>query len=103
MDTKLLKKHKDIVMLWLQNHPPTRDSDTRLLANIWSHIVGLDQIDKITARQLMAKMVTGELPSSETIRRTRQKIQEQHPELRGKSYKERQSRASSMRNDIKNL
>ncbi len=103
MDTKLLKKHKDIVKHWLVTHPPTRDSDTRLLANIWSHIVGVDQIDKITARQLMAKMVNGELPSSETIRRTRQKIQEQNPELRGKSYKERHSKASAMRNEIKDL
>jgi hypothetical protein len=98
-----LKNQKEIVTFWLENHPPTRDSDTKLVANIWSKVIGLNNLDTTTARGFLQMLVDGKMPSSETIRRTRQKVQEENPHLRGKSYRERQNRGASMRNDIKNL
>jgi len=98
-----LKKHKDVVSAWLQKHPQTRDSDLKLIANVWADKIGWDNLDTMSARELLKLMVNGVLPSSETIRRTRQKLQEENQDLRGKSYRERQNRGSSFRNDIKNL
>lgn len=103
MKANMVKNYKDIVEKWLKNHPPTRDSDTKLLANIWSEIMGVQALDILTARQLLQKMVDGELPSSETIRRTRQKLQEQNPELRGVSYIGRKSKGDMFRKEIVNI
>jgi hypothetical protein len=42
------------------------------------------------AFEVLEKMANGELTKSESIRRVRQKIQEENPELRGELWSKRQ-------------
>lgn len=48
------------------------------------------------------RFLHGEYTDTESIRRTRQKLQEQHPELRGKEYRCRQIEEKRMRDSINN-
>ena len=71
----------------LREHPDARDSDFRTIG--W--------VIKLTKPELMAMTFSSvlwnhkelDLPSFETIRRTRQKLQHDKPELRGKVYEKR--------------
>lgn len=67
-----------------------RDDDRFLLAAIWAREVGRDKLEDMNAKMLLTYYMKGLLPSSESIRRTRQKLQQHHPELRGEKYQERQ-------------
>ena len=83
MKEKLL----DIVKEILKNDPQTRESDPRLFRSVYNKkintkVVSYDHVSKMTEG--------GQLPSHESIRRTRQKIQEHFPELRGGVYNKRQ-------------
>lgn len=82
---KLLKQHRHL-----------KDDDMKLVANVWHQ--DLIKIGKdpyvITAFDMLQAFAMGKLSNTETIRRTRQKIQELHPSLRGKSYKNRKTVAT---------
>lgn len=71
--TKL--KLYDVVMRLLEEFPPLRDSDRKLLWNVWG------ELGYLTGRAILREdfMVA---PHFESVRRTRQKIQEKHPDLR---------------------
>ena len=99
MKVNNLKNYKEAVIYWLSKYEHLRDSDTRLLANIWASEVG-SRINQMNAVELLKMMAEGKLPSAETIRRTRQKVQEEMPELRGESYRERQSRGAQFTKEI---
>ena len=71
--------------------PHLRDSDERLIATIWYHEAELLEGDK-SAVDLLNHFVDGRLSSTESIRRSRQKIQEDFPNLRGQAYKKRQGK-----------
>lgn len=87
-----MAKIKPIVFDLLKSDPKYRDSDNVLIARIWNnHLGGSDNTKKMTAHHLLATLAIGMLPSPESIRRMRQKLQEQNPELRGKSYKHRKT------------
>jgi len=103
MELKSFKHQKPVVIMWLENHPPTRDSDTKLIANIWAHTIGVQNLETVTARQMLQMFVDGTLPSAETISRCRRKVQEEMPHLRGKTYNERQNRSEILRTEIKDL
>lgn len=64
-----LKKVKDIVWHILEREPATRNSDKLLAIRVWKIISGGK--DTIELEEILA------LPSYETIRRARQKYQEQ--------------------------
>jgi len=80
---------KDAVKVILTNYPETRDNDRILMLKIWayqnSELRHLDYMFLHFARGF----INGEYADPESIRRSRQKIQEQHPELRGEHYKEK--------------
>jgi hypothetical protein len=75
-------KVKDKVKLLLETFPHLRDSDERLTANIWLSETPKDA----TAFQVLQMYAEKRLTNAESIRRTRAKLQEEIPELRGKSY-----------------
>jgi len=81
------KTVREKVVYLLQNDG-LKDSDERLIANFWAQEVGSGS-DKMTAEQFLRLYSKGVLTSAESIRRTRQIIQKQMPELRGKNYEER--------------
>ena len=68
----------------LLRFPKTRDNDKILVGGIYAIYYGVD-VNESFKDIIMRE----DLPNFETIRRCRQKAQEQHPELRGKRDKER--------------
>lgn len=86
----------------LEKVPSLRDNDLRLIANIWvAEIGGKEKAHKITAHDFLEKYSKGSLTNPESVRRLRQKIQEENPLLRGNLYEKRQKHANSIKNQIK--
>ena len=95
---------KDKVKGLLINYPHLRDSDERLIATYWMKEAGSkDALDSMTATQFLLNYVSGAYTSPESIRRMRQKIQEQDESLRGKSYSKRKKLEENVRSKIRNL
>lgn len=74
----------DIVINLLIDHPVLRDSDRRLIWNVW-HRQGLINMDEGTDTYI-TKANFLKAASTESIRRCRQKIQEERPELGPSAY-----------------
>jgi len=91
-------KVKDLLV----KHPHLRDSDNKLIASIWYN-ESEQSLHNITAHQFLKNFCAGYHSSPESIRRIRQKIQEQEVELRGKSYKERKEKSLTIKKQIKTL
>lgn len=85
-----LLKIKEAVTSLLEKHPHLRDDDNKLIATIWRCEVGKENMDGLSALAFLIYFAKGRLSSAESIRRSRQKIQEDRPELRGLNYKNRQ-------------
>lgn len=86
----------------LQTYPKMRDNDNLLIAHLWAmEMRGKEQNPQFTAtRAFFVDFSEGKYSSPEAIRRARQKIQEQRPELRGTSYQERQKKSRTIKSDI---
>lgn len=80
-------KITDRVKYLLQVHPDLRDDDNRLIANVWKYDC---DYKNMTGTDFLKAVATGSLTTTESIRRTRQKLQEEYPHLRGKRWKHRQ-------------
>lgn len=76
------------VMHILNQDPRTRDNDNILIARIWFDEMTNDE-RKDSATQFLINFSEGRYSSAESIRRCRQKLQEDFPGLRGKSYLQR--------------
>jgi len=98
---KAINKIKDTVKELLVDKPHLRDCDRRLTATVWSkEIGGMSALTNLSAYELLNQFVKGKLSSPESIRRARQKIQEEIPDLRGQSYTERKYLANQTRKQI---
>ena len=87
-----LKTTQEIVMEALKSQPMARNSDNYLYYWVYEVIgqeKGID-INSMSIPRFFLHMKDYGLPSTETIRRTRQKIQAEHPELCGSSTVEGQ-------------
>jgi hypothetical protein len=74
-----------------------------LVAYVWKSELGANEVsdlDEISVRYLFKKMVIGEVTHFETIRRTRAKLQEKHPEVRGEKYLKRLQRQDDLKEDL---
>jgi hypothetical protein len=82
-----VKSIKDTVKSILTERPATRDNDRLLMLHVW----GKERIclGEISFRNFARDFARGAYSDPESIRRSRQKIQERHPELRGSSYRTR--------------
>lgn len=93
-----LNRTKDIVKSLLCDHPETRDCDKQLILRYMYHChkaaYRLDDRQGASWKEL--KEIFEEMPSFETIRRTRQKIQEEGL-YRGERYNQRHQRSSAVR------
>ena len=71
--------------------PETRDNDNLLLSLIWRDDIISSNDRSIDLSMNMNKffdlLAKNELTNFESVRRVRQKIQEENPELRGKNYR----------------
>lgn len=88
---KAIQKIKDVVHELLIQRPQTRDCDRKLMAYVWSkELGGMYTLANISGFDFLKYFADGKLSSPESIRRARQKIQEENPNLRGDTYVERQ-------------
>jgi deoxyribose-phosphate aldolase len=95
---------KEKVTKLLTEYPHLRDDDNKLIANIWtSEMGGSKYIKTITGFDAMHFIASSQLTSSESIRRTRQKIQEHNVTLRGKSYKNRKDNQDPIKDQLDNF
>jgi hypothetical protein len=83
----MVKETKDLVLYHLVNYPETRDSDSLLISMIWE-----SRNTTLYTAEFFKLFREGKLINPESIRRSRQKWQEERPDLRGKNYKERKAK-----------
>ena len=76
----------ELVARWLKESPATRDDDALLCATIWYAEAKRKGLLSDGIAFLMAYS-KGMFTPAETITRSRRKVQEMMPELRGKNYK----------------
>lgn len=77
----------NIVEKVLKEHEDARDSDFRTIG--WVIKLTRPELMTMTFSAVLWNHKELNLPSFETIRRTRQKLQHDKPELRGKNYEKR--------------
>jgi len=100
---KIIHEIKDIKALitdLLTNYSHLRDNDSKLLANVWYKQI---QTKDMTVSNFLQLMSEGVLVNPESVRRCRQLLQEQHPELRGEKYNKRFSESQEFRSKIKGV
>jgi hypothetical protein len=96
-----MKLHnKDVIIDLLTNKEHLRDNDQALIANIWWRELVTQGKDKSTAFEMLKVFSEGKLSNPESIRRSRQKIQEEQPELRGKSYRARHREQDNVKEQL---
>lgn len=79
-----------IVKKVLEEHKEARDSDSKLIC--WVYSITNPDIMGLSFSKVMWNSAYFDLPSFETIRRTRQKIQHDNPHLRGVMYEKRMAK-----------
>jgi hypothetical protein len=102
----VIKQMKDIkakVKYLLQQYPLTRDNDSLLISYIYYYEIGEPALTQMNALEFLKLFSKGDLPSTESIRRMRAKIQEEYPALRGLKYKERHESSQSVRQNINKI
>lgn len=85
---------KDDVEELLNTHNECRDSDNVLVSFFWyKHLVRIGiHPNQMTCIDLLKLMKNGALPSFGAISRSRRKLQEEKPELRGSAYEYRKGK-----------
>ena len=91
----------------LINHPYLRDSDEKLVANIWAKNLknkqGVKCLDSLSARDVLMMFAKRELSSFESITRARRKIQEKNENTRGSTWKMRHKEEIDTRKNINKI
>ena len=95
----------------LRECPDARDNDIQLIANYW-----LDELKEMKYKEgrdfvLTHREITlfynllsdGHLSNPESIRRSRQKLQQVNPKLRGEKYNERHAAAKKVVKELKEV
>jgi hypothetical protein len=80
----------------LEVNKDARDCDRLLISIIWSE----DSCNIEDKKDFLDMLINGELTSPETIRRCRQRLQEENESLRGYKYKLRKQLGEEVRNTI---
>ena len=102
-----MKQNLELVENLLENNPELRDSDQRLVANIWWLTLNTTLKHKFQGYELESFKILlelysgGDLPNEQSIRRLLRKLQEEKPELRGKVYELRHQKELEYKEDIR--
>ena len=82
-------KTKEVVKQLLESKPHLRDSDPKLICTYWFMELKNKKIDvnEMSGFEFMKMLADSQLTNIKTIERMRRKLQEEHPELRGKLHK----------------
>ena len=84
-------KTKEKVLYWLSKDESLRDNDNKLIAKIWDKELEKFGLDWNVRKHFYILFSDGKLTPPTTISRMRRQVQEQYKELRGKTYKGRQT------------
>lgn len=87
-----LNKMKDRVIYLLETYPRLRDDDFLLIGAVYYHYYGIDYGDSFL--DVMKQHKEKHLPSFESIRRTRQKVQEERFDLQSTKAKQKEKQIS---------
>jgi hypothetical protein len=87
-----------IASILMLNHPKSMDDDNLLQALVWKGEMAGNP--NITAMDFLRLYSAGSFTSPETIRRTRQRLQEEYPHLRGNKYKVRHEHQEKWKEDF---
>lgn len=97
-------KTKLAVQSLLTKYDVLKDDDDKLIANYWAQQLKekSKDINTMSAIELMKIIADGKILSKpESIRRTRQKLQETIPSLRGKLYFDRHAAQDETKKDLR--
>jgi hypothetical protein len=86
----------------LIEYSETKDDDLRLVATYYFKF-HQNLINDKTALDFVKAIAQGRVISSDLITRTRRKLQEHNPELRGKKWKERHQKQQTVKKELKEL
>ena len=78
-----------------------RDSDRRLICNIWWKSVTNPEL--LTFKDFIKLYIKGKVPESDSITRCRRKVQEENKTLRGKSWNLRHGLENVVKEEIREL
>ena len=91
------------IELFLIKHPHLRDDDNKLIATVWRwqlFEVYNKKVEDMSAMELLKYYASRQLASAESIRRSRAKLQEIKPTLRGDKYEERHKEAEKVKYEL---
>jgi hypothetical protein len=94
---KKLRSNKELVKKILVEMPATRDSDILLMEEVWNRQIN----SQVSLKKFFVLLKKKIIANPETIRRCRQKIQQENKKLRGETYKFRQKLEKETRSQIK--
>ena len=93
-----------IVKKVLINVPDCRDDDNLLILKVWAIQDPKLRDDKeLTFIDFSKKFLKGKFANVESIRRSRQKLQQEFKGLRGKNYKERHDHQEDVKEQLNDL
>lgn len=100
-----IRKCKDIVEKLLTEQPHLRDDDNKLLASVWYIEIKQRKLipEKITGFKVLGLIAEKKLSNSESIRRSRAKLQELNVNLRGNIYYERHKHKADVEHELRNF
>lgn len=102
-----IKNVKAKIIHLLKEKEEYRNSDDKLIARIWFDQTidnsGQNITKTTTAHDFLIAFREGQYTNPESIRRCRQKVQEQNPDLRGLSYKNRKKKGEEIKKEIHNV
>lgn len=98
-----MKTIKGKVRFLLEQYPQLRDNDFKLVAMFYYLEIGSDKVESMTGYEVLKHLSNGKLSSPESIRRVRQKLQEDNENLRGSNYQRRKDDADTIRDKIIDL
>lgn len=91
---------KERVKYLLTKYAHLRDDDNKLIATFWYNEIGQQVVANMNAMTFFEAFAGGNVTNPESIRRMRQKLQEEQPELRGHAYKNRHEAEIDVRTNI---
>jgi hypothetical protein len=94
-----IKSVKNTVLTLLEQNESLRDSDDKLIANIWFNEVGKKN-PELVVKDFLVLLGQSKLSNPEAITRARRSIQQKNPELRGNNYQGRLKEEINVRKKI---
>jgi len=100
-----LNQNKNIIKSLLEERELYRNDHESLIEAVWDNVLARDgfSLNHMSARELLRKMISKEIPKPASIMRARRAIQQEIPRLRGVSHKIRQDKQEDVKREVREL